>query len=342
MMAPITGGAASIGLDQLHWAQFYLARYNAKHKRKFRLIQGDTQLNAAQASTVSQGFASNSAMLGTIGPAGSQEVISSTPILKGAGMGFISGSATRVDLTDGSRRGYFFRVVPNDGVQGPTDANYMTSKLGVKRNDQVYVIDDQEAYSTGLSDIVERTLKAKGVNVKRESVSQSQTDFSSLVAKINRNVKVVYIPWQLAPQAQLFGQQLRSAGKTNVLFGADGLFDPAKFTINGSYVSFFAPDVTTSTNRTTKRLVTSYKRKYGETGPFGAPNWVAAQVLVGAINRACKDGKVSRAEVRRQIARTSLRTTILGSPMAFTRNGDVAGARFFIYQIRNGKYVSVG
>jgi hypothetical protein len=88
--------------------------------------------------------------------------------------------------------------------------------------------------------------------------------------------------------------------------------------------------------------VASYKRKYGETGPFGAPNWVAAQVLVGAINRACKDGKVSRAEVRKQITRTAIKKTILGAPMGFTRNGDVKGARFFIYQIRSGKYVSVG
>ena len=68
------------------------------------------------------------------------------------------------------------------------------------------------------------------------------TDFSSLVARIPANTQVVYIPWQLAPKAQLFGQQLRAAGKNATLFGSDGLFDPDNFRIPGSYVSFFPFD----------------------------------------------------------------------------------------------------
>ena len=66
-----------------------------------------------------------------IGPAGSQEVTAVAPILKKAGLAFASGSATNIALTNGSLKGYFFRVVPNDGVQGPTDAAYMMTHLGV-------------------------------------------------------------------------------------------------------------------------------------------------------------------------------------------------------------------
>src|SRR5918912_226886 len=245
MIAPITGPASSIGGDQLHWAQFYFQQWNAKHKLKFKLVQGDTQLDPSKASVVAQQFASNSKMVGVIGPAGSQEVVASSPILKRAGLAFISGSATRVSLTDGSLKGYFFRVVPNDGVQGPTAVTYMTSKLGVKRGDDVMIVDDQESYSTGLADIVGQQLTAKGVKVDRQSISQQATDFSSLIAKIKGSTRVVYLPFQLSSQAQLFAQQMQEQGKRAIPFGSDGTFDVSKFHVNGAYISFFAPDVTT-------------------------------------------------------------------------------------------------
>src|SRR5205823_6191319 len=135
-------------------AQFYVAQWNKTHKLKIKLTQGDTQLDPSKASTVAQQFASSSSMVGVIGPAGSDEVQAAAPILKKAGLAFASGSATRVSLTDGSNKGYFFRDVPNDGVQGPTAASYMINKLKVKSGDSVMVVDDQESYSTGLADIV--------------------------------------------------------------------------------------------------------------------------------------------------------------------------------------------
>ena len=61
-----------------------------------------------------------------------------------------------------------------------------------------------------------------------------------MIAKIPRNTQGIYIPWQLAPQAQAFGQQLKAAGKGHIkLFGSDGLFAPGVWKIAGSYDSFF-------------------------------------------------------------------------------------------------------
>jgi len=344
MMAPITGPAASIGDDQLHWAQFYVTIWNNHHKKrgiKLNLVQGDTQLDPSKGSTVAQQFASNSQIMGVVGPASSSVVEAVAPILKKAGLAFASGSATRVSLTGGSLRGYFFRDVPNDGVQGPTDASYMMSTLGVKAGDSVMVVDDQESYSTGLADIVEKSLKAKGVKVDRESVSQKATDFSSLVAKVTGSTRVVFLPFQLASQAQLFAQQMKALGKTAPVFGSDGTFDSSTFNVPGSYVSFFAPDVTTIA--ADRGLVKSYHLKYpGGTTPFGAPNFVLAQMYSAAITKSCKDGRISRAEVRKNLATVSLKRTILGQPIAFDKNGDVAGAAFHIFKIQsNGSYKTV-
>ena len=78
--APITGPAASIGQQQLRWAQFYVKRWNAKKANKnkqIKMVPGDTQLgvDTAFAVKVAKSFASNSKLLGVVGPAGSQEVV---------------------------------------------------------------------------------------------------------------------------------------------------------------------------------------------------------------------------------------------------------------------------
>ncbi|MGH3050745.1 MAG: branched-chain amino acid ABC transporter substrate-binding protein [Gaiellaceae bacterium] len=340
MMAPITGAAASIGTDQLHWAQFFVDEWNQMHTPKLKIVQGDTQLAPSQGSTVAQQFASNKSIVGVIGPAGSDVVSAVAPILKKAGLAFISGSATRVSLTDGSLKGYFFRDVPNDSVQGPTDASYMMSNLGVGKGDHVMVVDDQESYSTGLADIVQAKLKAKGVNVDRESVSQKATDFSSLIGKVGSSTKVVFLPFQVASEAQLFAQQLKAQGKSAVAFGSDGTFDSSKFTTDGSYISFFAPDVTTiaADSGTVKKFHTKYP---GATSPFGAPNYVAAQIYAQAIQSACQNGDATRSSVRQAVAGVDLSDSLLGGSMSFTGTGDVAGAKFHIFKIENGKYVTV-
>ena len=42
---PATGPAASIGVFQIHWAQFFPSHWNKTHKRnKIRIVQGDTKL----------------------------------------------------------------------------------------------------------------------------------------------------------------------------------------------------------------------------------------------------------------------------------------------------------
>jgi branched-chain amino acid transport system substrate-binding protein len=346
--APITGAAASIGTQQLRWARYYVTRYNRAHRRtKFRVVSGDTQLpDTAQAIQVAERFASNSQILGMVGPAGSQEVQVSSAPLKNGGMGYVSGSATRTSLTtDSTRRGYFFRVVPNDDQQGPRVATYIRSTL---RHTRVAVVDAQNSYSTGLSDTVQRLLSARGVTVQRESVNEADTtDFSSLVARIPANTQSVYIPWQLAPKAQLFGQQLRAAGKRAILFGSDGLFDPDSFKIPGSFVSFFPINLASP-------IITAYKKGpgKGKTELFGLPSYMAADVVGRAIDKACANGTATRAEVRRFINSTNIpkAEAIVGFRVKFVQRkrgvlgpGDMESpANFGIYRINNrGVYVRV-
>jgi branched-chain amino acid transport system substrate-binding protein len=340
LLAPFTGPAASIGINQVHWANFYRSAYNRTHKTKIKFVNEDTQLGAAngtaEAVKGAQALASNSAVLAAVGPAGSNEVKATTGALKGAGLGFVSGSATNTTITtDGVRKGYFFRTVPPDSSQSKTVSGYITGTLKVKR---VYIVDDQEAYSTGLADEVQAQLKAKGVTVGRDGVSQQQSDFTAIINKIPRNTQLVYLPWQLPPKGQAFGQQMKGLGRAGTkLMGSDGLFDPAFSGLgNNVYDSFFP------VNPSDKR-VAAFKRIHKGTELFGAPSYVATQVVSGAIDRACKNGTASRAEVRAQIKKTNIRAkvSLLGLPVQFNKNGDMVKKPFGIYHSVKGVFVRV-
>jgi branched-chain amino acid transport system substrate-binding protein len=338
LLAPITGPAASLGATQVKWVEYYVRTYNRTHRTKFRLRKADTKLGGpvSEAVKAARLVAPDQSVLAVVGPAGSQEVEATTARLKRAGLAFVSGSAIRTTLTKGTaRRGYFFTTVPPDAFQSTDAVAYMRTKLRARN---VFVIDDQSSYSKGLADEVQAKLRRAGVSVNRESVSQHESNFASLIAGIERETQVVYMPWQLPPRGQAFGRQMRSADKGNItLFGADGLFDPAFSGVGSNiYVSFFPLQLSHKT-------IKAYRRSHGGKGDlFGAPNYVAAQVVGSAIDRACRNGEASRAEVRREIARTRFGWSLLGSPVGFSRGGDVNPSKFGIYRSRNGQFARVG
>jgi branched-chain amino acid transport system substrate-binding protein len=330
MEGPLTGPVAVLGQEQLHFAELANSMDNAANKTKISIVQGDTQLNPAQATTVTQQFTANSKIVAVVGPAGSQEVEAIGPLMARAGLPFISGSATAAALTAG-KYPTFFRVVSKDSVQGPQDANYIVHTLHPKA---LMIVDDQEAYSTGLVAAMVPVFKAAGIKVDHESVSQKVTDFSSLVSKITPAESVVVLPWQIAANAQQFGRDIAQQHKKAVIFGTDGLFSPGTFTINGSYVSSFGPDITAIP--ADAAIAAAAKAKYGSFGTFGPPVFAATNVIDQAIAKVCKSGQTpSRSNVLAAIKQTSEGTSILGQPIKFTPSGDIVNGKFFLFKINS-------
>ena len=220
-------------------------------------------------------------------------------------------------------------------MQGPQDANYIVKNLHPKA---LMIVDDQEAYSTGLVSAMMPIFQAAGIKVDHESVSQKLTDFSSLVAKVTPSTTVVVLPWQVASNAQQFGRNLAQQHKKAVIFGTDGLFSPGTFSINGSYVSSFGPDITALP--ADKAIAAAALAKFGKFGTFGPPVFAAQHVIDEAIASVCKSGQTpSRANVLAAIKKTNEATTILGQPIKFTSSGDVVNGKFFLFKIDStGKY----
>jgi ABC-type branched-subunit amino acid transport system substrate-binding protein len=230
--------------------------------------------------------------------------------------------------------GHFFRVVPNDNFQAAVDVKYLVNHLGIKKGETVMAVDSAEAYSVPLANLAGSLLRKDGVKVDRESQPASQTDFTSLAQKaVAEHARGVFFASQVASNAELFSEQLKAAGYDGKFIGTDGTFDSSKFTFPGAYISTFSLDVTKI--KADKPIVAAFTRRFGKTNNFGVPSWVAVQTLAMAISKSCADGKVSKAEVLRNVRKVSMKKSLLGKPVAFLPNGDVKGGiNFSIFQIQ--------
>jgi len=335
VMTVLTGAAGPQGREMLHWAQLAVDQFNQKNGTKIKVVEGDDQLDPAQAATVAQQWASNSKIVAVVGPESDGTVDSAGPILGRAGLAMVSSTATSSRLTDG-KYPTFYRVIPPDSLQGSQDAQYMIDTLKVKK---VFVIDDQSAYSKGIADVVVPKLKAAGVEVSSDSVSQNNTDYSALVSKISGDTDVVFLPWMLAANAQLFGDQMDEQGKKAAIFGSDGVFSPQDFHVNGSYLSTFSPDI--QNDPEFDDLVKQFEDRYGQFGAFGLTTYPATQVVLEAVKKACDDGGSSPDidDVADNVKNTNIKESVLGQPIEFESNGEMKNAKFYVYTIKNGKYV---
>ncbi len=328
LIAPITGPAAVVGEEIRNWSLLAIANWNKQHHTQFTLFEGDDQLSAAEASTVAQQFASNQSIVATIGPAASQNVTAAGPILNRAHLAMVSPSATQTTLTTSGKLPDFVRVVARDDAQGPTAATFIASKLHAKH---VMIVDDQSSFSLGLADSAGSVLKKAGVTVDRESVDQKTTDFSSLVAKAG-SVNLVLVTWQLPANIKLFVQQLQAQGSKVPTFATT--FDGGT-----NYVSSFS--INAHTYAPDAALVHQYEAAYGTsyTGQFGPPSYVAAQVIMSAIDSLCQAHKpISRVSVLAAIKKVKIAHSILGRPIAFDRHGDLVNGRFYIYRLVGKTY----
>jgi ABC-type branched-subunit amino acid transport system substrate-binding protein len=177
-----------------------------------------------------------------------------------------------------------------------------------------------------------------GLTVDRESVSQDQNDFSALVSRV-KDADVVFLPWQLANKAQVFGQQLAEQGSDAVIVGSDGLFSD-DFSIKDSYVSSFAPDI--KSIESSADLVSEYEAEFGEfSSTFGPPAYAATNALLTAINQACTDAGATpaREDIADALRNVDIPESILGGPLRFDENGDPEGAQFYLFKVTGkGQY----
>jgi branched-chain amino acid transport system substrate-binding protein len=347
-VTPVTGGAGFIGQEQVTWAKYAVKTLPKTLGLNVSLVVGDTPVEQgpAPAQALAQKYVADKSVVAILGPSTSGAVAASSVTYQQAGLAHVSSSATRTSLTKGATKeatSAFFRVVPGDYVQGPSDAQFMITKLHVKK---VVLIDFQEPYSLGLADAAETVLKKAGVTTIRLSAPNTTTDYSAYVTRVPNDTNVVFFPTQKPGDAQTFATQLVEQGKKATVFGGDGSNNPSQFKTAGAYVSNFAPDITGIP--ADKALIAGWQKDNpGKTvGSFGPPTYGAVQVILHAIKLACNagHGTIQRRDVIRNMKKVRINNWILGGQFRWsTKSNDPLNAKFYIFQIQsNGSYKLVG
>lgn len=337
VMAPITSGAGQVGQEQVNFAQLAVDDVNAERGSAYSLVEFDTRLDAEAAAEQADLLAADPATIAVVGPSSSQEVAAVAATFAEAGLAFVSGAATRPDLTNGSNPG-FFRVVPTDAVQATTIADAIAGDLDAQR---VVILEEQTDYGIGLATAVAEKLVDADVQVDVVAVEQDADARDAVVSEIPADTDVVFVTFQVGAKTQVVADQLRGAGSQAIMFGSESSYSP-DFTMPGSYVSALSPDITGIP--AAGGVIDRYTAAHGSFGPYGAPTYVAMQAVLDAAQRACESSgsPADRAAVLSELPDTVIADSILGRDIAFDARGDITNPEFAILTIDDsGAFVNV-
>ncbi|OBK78005.1 branched-chain amino acid ABC transporter substrate-binding protein [Mycobacterium sp. 1164985.4] len=223
MAGALNGPDAALGINIKNGIQLAVDKHNAANPGcQVQLKTFDTEGDPQKATQIAPQIINDAFTIGLIGPAFSGETMATGDVFNQAGLVAATASATNVTLSDKGWR-TFFRGLGNDGVQGPSVANYLKNTLGHKK---VCVVDDSTDYGLGLAQTVRETLGPVADSSCNISVKKGDKDFSAAVTQIKgANPDSVFFSGYYA-EAAPFVQQLRDGGYDGTFASADGTKDP--------------------------------------------------------------------------------------------------------------------
>jgi branched-chain amino acid transport system substrate-binding protein len=313
------------------------------------------QWDEAKCAENAQTAAQDEEIVGWIGPFNSGCAAVEIPILNEAGLGMISPANTYIGLTkpggepDEPEKYYptgernYTRVIVADDEQGQAGALLMEEE-GVE---SVYILDDKETYGKGLADQVQKSAEELGIQViGREGVDTTAANFRSVMNKIaEEDPDAIYFGGIIENNAAQLLKDKVGAGMSNddVLFiGPDGIFldallSQAGAAAEGAYVTFGGlPESELSAKG--QQFVQEYESRYDDDiQPYTAYAYEAANVMLDAIERASKDGEVTRETVLKEIFATEDYNGVLGT-WSFDEDGDTTLTELSVQQVENGEF----
>ncbi|MCV7279369.1 branched-chain amino acid ABC transporter substrate-binding protein [Mycolicibacterium flavescens] len=223
MAGALNGPDAALGINIKNGIQLAVDKHNAANPGcQVQLKTFDTEGDPQKATQIAPQIINDAFTIGLIGPAFSGETNATGDVFNQAGLVAATASATNVTLSEKGWR-TFFRGLGNDGVQGPSVANYLKNTLG---HQKVCVVDDSTDYGLGLAQTVRETLGPVADSGCNISVKKGDKDFSAAVTQIKGAAPDSVFFSGYYAEASPFVQQLKDGGFEGAFVSADGTKDP--------------------------------------------------------------------------------------------------------------------
>ncbi len=197
MAGALNGPDAALGINIKNGVQLAIDQHNAANPgRQVQLKPFDTEGDPQKASNIALRIVEDQYTIGLVGPAFSGETKATGGVFDQAGLVSTTASATNVTQSENGWK-TFFRGLANDGVQGPSVANYLEEHVGPQED---LCCRRQHRLRPGP---VHRGARHARPSVADPacniSVKKGDKDFSAAVTQIN----------SAAPESVFFGGYLR-------------------------------------------------------------------------------------------------------------------------------------
>lgn len=296
---PLTGKIAVYGKTVSQAVTLAVEEANAKggiNGKKIELITEDDSFNPDNTVAAFKKLVTKDKVLAVVGALTSNCTLAITNLAQSAKIPLITPTSTNDKVTDAGN--YIFRACYKDSFQGKVVGQFAAKDLKAKT--AAILFDKANDYSFGLKSNFEATFTAAGGKVVAESYTGDTKDFNAQIAKIKTaKPDVIFLPDYYNTVA-LIATQLRAAGLTQPLLGADG-WDEAVGTgqaeLIGSYFSNHYSEETGSTE--IKTFVAAYKARWNDDpNALSALGYDATRILIEALVAADKAGKLTSPGVR--------------------------------------------
>lgn len=333
-----TGDAAAPCMEIFNSAQIAVDEWNAKggiQGVKIEQVMGDDAMDPAQGVNVAQKFVADDIMFGVIGPPMSHIAQATMKIYGGANLACITTAASKPDLTDQGYK-HFFRVNARNDAHGWNCALFIQRELKAKK---IAVLNEKVAYCENIASETIKGLNKLGIkDIMQDTIVGGAKDFSPVLTKVKSfNPDVLFFVATAAPDQAIGVRQAKELGIKAIFFGTEGARDKKDFiqasegAAEGAYVYHFAPDVFAIPEAA--GYIKTFESKYGTLSGFGPPAYEAMNILLVAVDKAAKDGDISREEVLKYVAQTKNYKGILGFPITFDSKGDLEGGATYFFKV---------
>jgi branched-chain amino acid transport system substrate-binding protein len=302
----LTGPEATFGISSDNGLKLAVEETNKTGGvlgKQIELVTYDNRGLPAETQTVVEKLINRDKVVALIGEVASARSKAAAPICQTNKIPMISPASTNPEVT--LIGDYIFRVCFIDPFQATVMSKFALNSMKVKK--VALLIDQKNAYSTGLADNFKKVFKEMGGEIVGEQKYQAgDKDFKGqLTALKTTNPEAVFIPGYYT-DVGLIAIQAREIGITVPLFGGDGWESEkltegkAKDALEGC---FFSTHVSAEDpNPKVQEFIKKYRDKYKiEPDAMSFLSYDAGMLLFDAIKRA---NSTNGQAIRDQLAKT--------------------------------------
>jgi branched-chain amino acid transport system substrate-binding protein len=304
--------------------------------KKIKLITEDNQGKPSETQTVVQKLINRDKVVAVIGEVASSRSKAGAPICQTAKIPMITPASTNPEVT--SIGDYIFRVCFIDPFQATVMSKFALNSMKVKK--VALLIDQKNAYSTGLADNFKKVFTEMGGEiVEEQKYSNGDKDFKAQLTGIKaKNPEAVFIPGYYT-DVNLISIQAREIGLTVPLFGSDGWESEkltegkAKDALEGSFFSTHVSSDDPSPQ--IQGYIKKYRDKYGkEPDAMSFLAYDAGMILFDAIRRG---GSTEGEKIKNELAKTKDYQGVTGLITINEQRNAVKPA--VVLEVKDGKFV---